>query len=122
MRASGWPLNKQPDSKRISASRLDVGLADMRLEMQNLKPFLRLQIMETTKDSIRHAPGAGLRTQSGKLTCKASFAKRASVSVCRVDDWIYDRRIPFLKINPPTLHSRTNRPHHAAVRKRNESV
>jgi len=54
---------------------------------------------ETTQQP---ASGAGLESQP-ELERKARFAQRASVSVRCVDNWMHDRRIPFLKIGHTVL-------------------
>jgi excisionase family DNA binding protein len=51
---------------------------------------------------IEPAPSAGLAAEP-ELDRKARFAQRASVSVRCVDNWIHDRRIPFLKIGRTVL-------------------
>ena len=50
------------------------------------------------------APGSGSgRNIEPELDRKREFAKRASVSVRSVDNWIHDRRIPYLKIGRTVL-------------------
>ena len=58
--------------------------------------------MNETKDTIQPVTGAGQPAQP-ELDRKARFAQRASVSVRCVDNWIHDRRIPFLKIGRTVL-------------------
>ena len=48
-------------------------------------------------ENITPDPGSG-RNIEPELDRKREFAKRASVSVRSVDNWIHDRRIPYLKI------------------------
>ncbi len=43
------------------------------------------------------------RNSEPELDRKARFAQRASVSVRCVDNWLRDRRIPFLKIGRAVL-------------------
>jgi len=43
------------------------------------------------------------RTIEPELDRKPQFARRASVSVRSVDNWIHDRRIPYLKIGRTVL-------------------
>lgn len=51
-----------------------------------------------------NTPDAGPgRNNEPELDRKARFAQRASVSVRCVDNWIHDRRIPFLKIGRTVL-------------------
>jgi len=45
-------------------------------------------------------PGPSIEPE---LDRKPQFAKRASVSVRSVDNWIHDRKIPFLKIGRTVL-------------------
>jgi len=50
------------------------------------------------------SPGAGsVRNIEPELDRKREFAKRVSVSVRSVDNWIHDRRIPYLKIGRTVL-------------------
>ena len=50
------------------------------------------------------APEIGpTRNIEPELDRKPQFARRASVSVRSVDNWIHDRRIPFLKIGRTVL-------------------
>lgn len=58
--------------------------------------------MNTTKDTIQPASGAGLAAEP-EFDRKARFADRTSVSCRCVDNWIHDRRIPFLKIGRAVL-------------------
>lgn len=51
---------------------------------------------------IQPATGAGQAAEP-ELDRKARFAQRASVSVRCLDNWIHDRRIPFLKIGRTVL-------------------
>jgi excisionase family DNA binding protein len=46
--------------------------------------------------------GSGYKSEP-ELDRKAQFAQRVSVSVRCVDNWIRDRRIPFLKIGRAVL-------------------
>jgi excisionase family DNA binding protein len=47
-------------------------------------------------------PGSGRKIEP-ELDRKQQFAQRASVSVRSVDNWIHDRRIPYLKIGRTVL-------------------
>ena len=56
------------------------------------------------KELVTIQPAAGVgHTAEPELDRKARFAQRASVSVRSVDNWIHDRRIPFLKIGRTVL-------------------
>jgi len=44
-----------------------------------------------------------VRNIEPELDRKREFAKRVSVSVRSVDNWIHDRRIPYLKIGRTVL-------------------
>ena len=48
-------------------------------------------------------PAAANSGPEPELDRKAAFAKRVSVSLRCVDNWIRDRRIPFLKIGRTVL-------------------
>lgn len=52
--------------------------------------------------TIQPLTGTGQAAEP-ELDRKARFAQRASVSVRCVDNWIHDRRIPFLKIGRTVL-------------------
>jgi hypothetical protein len=54
------------------------------------------------KIEIVPASGAGLAAES-EFDRKKQFARRASVSARCVDNWLHDRRIPFLRINRTVL-------------------
>lgn len=43
------------------------------------------------------------RTSEPEFDRKKQFARRASVSPRCVDNWLHDRRIPFLRINRTVL-------------------
>jgi excisionase family DNA binding protein len=58
--------------------------------------------MVNDNDIIQPVSGAGNTTEP-ELERKPQFARRASVSVRCVDNWIRDRRIPFLKIGRAVL-------------------
>jgi hypothetical protein len=47
-----------------------------------------------------HGPG---RNSEPEFDRKKQFARRASVSTRCVDNWLHDRRIPFLRINRTVL-------------------
>lgn len=52
--------------------------------------------------TIQPVTGAGPAAEP-ELERKAHFARRISVSVRSVDNWIHDRRIPFLKVGRTVL-------------------
>ena len=57
-----------------------------------------------SNDKLKPVLGADERPQpEPDLDRKARFAQRASVSVRSVDNWIHDRRIPFLKVGGTVL-------------------
>ena len=58
--------------------------------------------MNTNETNQKPDTGTGRNTEP-ELDRKARFAQRTSVSVRCVDNWIHDRRIPFLKINRTVL-------------------
>jgi excisionase family DNA binding protein len=53
-------------------------------------------------ENITPDPGSG-RNIEPELDRKRQFAQRASVSVRSVDNWIHDRKIPYLKIGRTVL-------------------
>ncbi len=55
------------------------------------------------KEIVEILPVTGAGHPEPELDRKARFAQRASVSVRCVDNWIHDRRIPFLKIGRTVL-------------------
>lgn len=65
--------------------------------------------MVSDNDIIQPVFGAGSAIEP-ELERKPQFARRVSVSVRCVDNWIRDRRIPFLKIGRAILI-----PHREAV-------
>ena len=56
----------------------------------------------TTIEHPSPAPAAG-HTDTSTFDRKKDFARRARVSDRLVDQWIQDRRIPYLKINRTVL-------------------
>lgn len=58
--------------------------------------------MKKTSNYIQSASGAGSRVEP-ELDRKRRFAQRASVSVRCVENWVHDRRIPYLKIGRAVL-------------------